>query len=107
MNLGLRLATGDFVAVVGNDSRIVEGDEDDDYLERLRRAGVPRRQVTSVRVESRRIGLTRSKVPEQAAEWYERNLRRFQDKWGWAPPPTDPEAGGGQSGPDPSARAEK
>jgi hypothetical protein len=108
VNLGLRLASGDFVAVVGNDSHVVEGDvhdlcvpgsvaspvvegkpaiepggfhgafwvaprevierigplderfegaffEDDDYLERLRAAGIPTVQAASVRVESRRI----------------------------------------------------
>jgi GT2 family glycosyltransferase len=104
-NLGLRLATGEYVAVVTNDSRVVDGDaydlrvpgtvtspvvlekpgiepcgfhgafwvaprevldlvgplderfeggffEDDDYLERLRKAAVPTRQVASVRVSS-------------------------------------------------------
>jgi glycosyltransferase involved in cell wall biosynthesis len=124
VNLGLRVATGDFIAVMGNDGRVVEGDlydlfvpgavtsplvegkpgiepagfhgacwvvprdvvdrigflderfegaffEDDDYLERLRAAGVPTRQIASVRVDSRRVGLTMSKVPERAAEWYE------------------------------------
>ena len=35
--------------------------EDDDYLERLRRAGIPTRQIASVQVWSRRIGLTMSK----------------------------------------------
>jgi GT2 family glycosyltransferase len=142
VNVGLRLASGEYVAVVGNDSRVVAGDvydlcvrgmvtspeiigkpgieadgfhgafwvaprdvidrvgpldesfegaffEDDDYLERLRGAGVPTRQVSSVRVESRRVGLTMSKVPERAAEWYARNERRFEEKWGWVPPPLD------------------
>jgi hypothetical protein len=142
VNLGLGLASGEFVGVVGNDSRVVAGDvydlcipgavaspvvegkpgiepggfhgafwvaprevieqvgplderfegaffEDDDYLERLRAAGVPTVQVTSVRVESKRIGLTMSKVPEQAEAWYAENERRFTEKWGWTPPPTD------------------
>jgi hypothetical protein len=145
VNLGLRIASGDYVGVVGNDSRVVGGDvhdlcvagtvaspvvlgkpgiepggfhgafwvaprevidrvglldetfegaffEDDDYLERLRRAGVPTLQVPSVQVESRRVGLTMSKVPERAAEWYARNERRFEEKWGWIPPPLDPDA---------------
>jgi GT2 family glycosyltransferase len=142
VNLGLRLASGDFVAVLGNDTRVVEGDvydlcvpdavaspvvdgkagiepggfhgafwvaprgviervglldeqfegaffEDDDYLERLRQAGVPTVQVASVRVESRRIGLTMSKLPEQAEAWYAANERRFTEKWGWTPRPTE------------------
>jgi GT2 family glycosyltransferase len=140
VNLGLRLASGEFVAVVGNDGRVAEGDvydlcvpgtvaspvvegkpgiepdgfhgafwvapreviervgplderfegaffEDDDYLERLRAAGVPTAQVRSVRVESRRIGLTMSKIPEQAEAWYAENERRFAEKWGWTPAP--------------------
>ena len=66
--------------------------EDDDYLERLRQAGVPTVQVASVRVESSRIGLTMSKVPERAEAWYAANERRFTEKWGWTPPPTDPGA---------------
>ena len=61
--------------------------EDDDYLERLREAGVPTVQITSVRVESSRTGLTMSKVPEQADAWYAANERRFAEKWGWTPPP--------------------
>jgi hypothetical protein len=145
VNLGLRLASGEFIGVVGNDSRVVGGDvydlcvpgsvaspvvegkpgiepdgfhgafwiapreviervglldeqfegaffEDDDYLERLRAAGIPTRQVPSVRVESSRIGLTMSKVPTQANAWYAENERRFTEKWGWTPPPTDPGA---------------
>jgi GT2 family glycosyltransferase len=145
VNLGLRLAAGDYVGVAGNDSRVIAGDlhdlcvpatvaspvvvgkpgielggfhgafwvaprevidrvglldenfegaffEDDDYLERLRRAGVPTMQVPSVQVESRRVGLTMSKIPEQAAEWYAQNERRFEEKWGYVPPPTDPGA---------------
>jgi GT2 family glycosyltransferase len=140
VNLGLWLASGDFLAVVGNDTRVLEGDvrelclpravasplvegkpgiepgrfhgafwvaprdviervgplderfegaffEDDDYLERLRAAGIPTVQVPSVRVESRRVGLTMSKVPERAEAWYAANERRFTEKWGWTPPP--------------------
>ena len=151
VNLGLGLAGGDFVAVVGNDGRVVEGDvydlcvpgtvtsprvvgkpgvepggfhgafwvaprsvvdrvgllderfegaffEDDDYVERLRRAGVPTARVDSVVVESRRVGLTMSKVPEQAAAWYAANELRFEEKWGWRRPPTDPGAAGAMSG---------
>jgi hypothetical protein len=142
VNLGLRLAAGDFIAVVGNDTRVIGGDvhdlclpgavasplvegkpgiepggfhgafwvaprnvvervgplderfegaffEDDDYLARLREAGVPTVQVSSVRVESRRIGLTMSKMREQADAWYAANERRFAEKWGWTPPPID------------------
>jgi hypothetical protein len=142
VNVGLRLANGDFVGVIGNDSTVVVGDvhdlcvagtvaspvvdgkpgiepggfhgafwvaprevvervgplderfegaffEDDDYLERLREAGVPTVQVASVRVQSRRIGLTMSKVQEQADAWYAANERRFTEKWGWTPPPPD------------------
>jgi GT2 family glycosyltransferase len=145
VNVGLRLASGDYVAVVGNDSRVIGGEvydlcvpgtvtsplvlgkpgieadgfhgafwvaprevldrvglldesfegaffEDDDYLERLRLAGVATLQVPAVQVESRRVGLTMSKVPERAAEWYARNERRFEEKWGWVPPPLDPGA---------------
>ena len=145
VNLGLRLASGDFLAVVGNDTWVVDGDvhdlclagvvaspvvegkpgiepggfhgafwvapreviervgplderfegaffEDDDYLERLRRAGVPTVRVSSVRVASSRIGLTMSKVRAQADSWYAENERRFTEKWGWTPPPTDPGA---------------
>lgn len=140
VNRGLRLASGEFVAVVGNDSRVVEGDvydlcvpgavasplvegkpgiepggfhgafwvaprevierigpmderfegaffEDDDYLERLRAAGIATVQVPSVRVESTRVGLTMSKVPERAEAWYTANELRFTEKWGWTPPP--------------------
>jgi GT2 family glycosyltransferase len=143
VNVGLRLASGEFVAVVGNDAVVVEGDvydlcvpgtvtspvvegkpgidpggfhgafwvapreviervgvlderyegaffEDDDYLVRLRQAGVPTQQVGSVRVESRRVGLTMSKVRDRADAWYAVNERRFAEKWGWTPPPTDP-----------------
>ena len=142
VNAWFRVASGDFIAVVGNDSRVVEGDvydlcvpgvvtspvvegkpgiepggfhgtfwvaphevierigslderfegaffEDDDYLERLREAGVPTVQISSVRVESSRIGLTMSKVPEQADAWYEANARRFAEKWGWTPSPLE------------------
>jgi glycosyltransferase involved in cell wall biosynthesis len=143
VNIGLRLARGDYVAVVTNDSRVVEGDvydlcvpdavtsplvlekpgveregfhgafwvaprdvlnrvgllderfegaffEDDDYLERLRQAGVPTRAIASVRVSSRRIGLTMSKLPDKGKGWLAMNERRFEEKWGWVPPPTDP-----------------
>ncbi len=144
VNIGLRLATGEYVAVVTNDSRVVEGNvydlcvigvvtspvvlekpgiepggfhgafwvaprdvidrvgllderfegaffEDDDYLERLRRAGIPTRQIASVQVWSRRIGLTMSKLPDKGQGWLKRNERRFAEKWGWIPPPTDPD----------------
>jgi GT2 family glycosyltransferase len=64
--------------------------EDDDFLARLRQAGVPTKEVPSVRVESRRIGLTMSKIPQQADAWYQANERRFREKWGWTPAPTDP-----------------
>jgi glycosyltransferase involved in cell wall biosynthesis len=143
VNIGLRLASGDYVAVVTNDSRVLSGDvydlcvagtvtsplvlekpgiepggfhgafwvaprevleevgllderfegaffEDDDYLERLRRAGTPTRQISSVRVRSRRIGLTMSKLPDRGKGWLASNERRFEEKWGWVPPPTDP-----------------
>jgi glycosyltransferase involved in cell wall biosynthesis len=144
VNVGLRLARGDFIAVVTNDTRVIEGNvhdlcvpgrvtspivlekpgvepggfhgafwvapreviervgplderfegaffEDDDYLVRLEHADIPREQVTTVRVVSRRIGLTMSKVPDQADSWYAANERRFEEKWGWVPPPTDAE----------------
>jgi hypothetical protein len=142
VNVGLQLASGQFIAVVSNDSIVVEGDaydlcvpgaaaspivdgkpgiepggfhgafwvaprgvieqvgllderfegaffEDDDYLARLREAGIPTVQVPTVRVESKRIGLTMSKVPERAEAWYAVNERRFTEKWGWTPPPVD------------------
>jgi glycosyltransferase involved in cell wall biosynthesis len=145
VNIGLRLATGDYVAVVTNDSRVVEGDvydlcapgtvtsplvlekpgverggfhgafwvaprevldqvgllderfegaffEDDDYLARLKQAGIPTRQVASVRVWSRRIGLTMSKLPDKGQGWLATNEHRFEEKWGWTPPVTDPGA---------------
>jgi GT2 family glycosyltransferase len=144
VNVGLRLARGDYIAVVTNDTRVIEGDvhdlcvpgmvtsplvlekpgvepggfhgafwvaprdviervgplderfegaffEDDDYLVRLGHAGIPREQVTTVRVVSRRVGLTMSKVRDQADSWYAANERRFEEKWGWVPAPTDPE----------------
>jgi GT2 family glycosyltransferase len=144
VNIGLRLATGGFVGVVTNDSRVVEGDvydlcvdgtvtsplvlekpgveaggfhgafwvaprvvidrvgllderfegafyEDDDYLARLRRADVPTRQVASVKVWSRRVGLTMSKLPDKGQGWLRANRERFEEKWGWVPSPTDPE----------------
>jgi glycosyltransferase involved in cell wall biosynthesis len=143
VNIGLRVATGDYVAVVSNDSRVVEGDvydlcvpgtvtsplvlgkpgierdgfhgafwvaprdvlnrvglldeqfagaffEDNDYLERLRQTGVPTTAVRSVRVWSRRIGLTMSRLPDRGKGWFATNERRFEEKWGWVPPPTDP-----------------
>jgi GT2 family glycosyltransferase len=64
--------------------------EDDDYLERLRHAGIPTKQITSVRVWSRRIGLTMSKLSDRGKGWLAENERRFGKKWGWIPPPTDP-----------------
>ncbi|MEX2613856.1 MAG: hypothetical protein WD380_09785 [Gaiellaceae bacterium] len=144
VNIGLRLASGEYVAVVTNDTRVVEGDfydlcvsgtvtspfvlekpgidpggfhgafwvaprqvldtvgllderfegaffEDDDYLERLRRARIPTKQIASVRVWSRRIGLTMSKLPDKGQGWLAKNERRFEEKWGWVPPPTDPD----------------
>jgi hypothetical protein len=144
VNIGLGLATGEYVAVVTNDSRVVEGDvydlcvpgtvtsplvlekpgiepdgfhgafwaarrevlddvgllderfegafyEDDDYLERLRRAGVPTTQIPTVRAWSRRIGLTMSKLPDKGQGWLHENERRFEEKWGWVPSPTDPD----------------
>jgi hypothetical protein len=140
VNLGLRVAAGDFIGVTGNDTVVLDGDvydlcvpgavaspvvegkpgiepagfhgafwvaprdviervgllderfegaffEDDDYLARLREAGVPTVQVPAVRVESRRIGLTMAKVQPQADAWYAENERRFTEKWGWTPPP--------------------
>ncbi len=145
VNVGLSLATGDYLAVVGNDGRVVEGDvyelcvpgvvtsprvvgkpgiepggfhgafwvaprdvidrvgllderfegaffEDDDYVERLKEAGIARREIPSVVVESRRIGLTMSKLEDQGKGWYVANERRFEEKWGFVPPPTDPYA---------------
>jgi hypothetical protein len=142
VNAGLKLASGAYVAVLGNDSVVVDGDfydlcvpgvvtspvvigkpsidpggfhgacwvaardvldrvgllderfegaffEDDDLLARLRAARIPAKQVDSVRIESRRVGLTMSKIPEQADRWYAANQRRFEEKWGWVPPPAD------------------
>jgi glycosyltransferase involved in cell wall biosynthesis len=145
VNIGLRVATGDFVAVVNNDSFVTEGDvydlcvpgavtsplvigeipgmappiepggfhgcfwvapspilerigpyddrfegafwEDDDFLLRLREAGIPTRQIPSVQVRHRG-GLTLTKVPDRAGDWYRRNEKRFQAKWnGFLPPP--------------------
>jgi len=143
VNIGLRLATGDYIAVVNNDSRVEHGDvydlcldetvtspliigerqglgesiepggfhgsfwvvprpvldrvgllderferaywEDDDFLARLRQAGVPTRQVVSVRVRHTG-GLSTVKVPEHRT-WLELNAHRFEEKWGWLPPP--------------------
>ena len=143
VNVGLRLATGDFVAVVNNDCRLAEGDvydlcladvvtsplvigerqgfgesiepggfhgccwvvprpvldrvgllderferaywEDDDFLVRVHAAGIPTRQVSSVRV--RHIGgLTTVKVPAHR-EWLARNEEVFREKWGRVTPP--------------------
>jgi hypothetical protein len=32
-----------------------------------------------------------SKIRDQADAWYAANQRRFEEKWGWLPPPADPE----------------
>jgi GT2 family glycosyltransferase len=143
VNVGLRLAGGDYVAVVNNDCRLLDGDvhdlcvpdtvtsplvigerqgfgesiepggfhgcfwvvprpvldlvgllddrfewaywEDDDYIARLHQAGIPTRQVPSVRVKHVG-GLTTVKVPNHR-EWLERNERMFEEKWGRLPPP--------------------
>jgi GT2 family glycosyltransferase len=143
VNIGLRLASGDYIAVVNNDCRLTEGDiydlcvpdavtsplvigerqgfgeslepggfhgsfwvvpravldrvgllderferaywEDDDFLARLRQAGIPTRQVVSVRA-AHIGGLTPVKIPEHR-KWLEQNARRFEEKWGWLPPP--------------------
>jgi len=143
VNLGLRLAAGEYVAVVTNDSRVVEGDvydlcvpgtvtspivlekpgiepggfhgafwvaprevlervgplderfegafyEDDDYLERLRREQIPTRQIASVQVRSRRVGLTMSKLPDRGQGWLAANEQRCEDNGGWVPPPSEP-----------------
>jgi hypothetical protein len=59
--------------------------EEDDFLARLRHEGIQTRQIASVRV--RHIGgLTTVKVPEHR-KWLELNARRFEEKWGWLPPP--------------------
>ena len=49
-------------------------------------------QIPSVRVWSRRIGLTMSKLPDKGQGWLASNERRFEEKWGWVPPVTDPDA---------------
>ena len=54
--------------------------EDDDFLTRLRVAGVPTRQIRSVHVKHVG-GLTTVKVPEHR-EWLARNERLFEEKWG-------------------------
>ena len=64
--------------------------EDDDYLQRLRRNDVRTAQVASVRVWSRRVGLTMSKLPDKGQGRLRANERRFEEKWGWVPPPADP-----------------
>ena len=64
--------------------------EDDDYLERLRREQIPTRQIASVQVRSRRVGLTMSKLPDRGQGWLAANEQRFEDKWGWVPPPSEP-----------------
>jgi hypothetical protein len=33
-----------------------------------------------------------SKLPDKGQGWLERNQRRFEEKWGRVPPPTDPDA---------------
>jgi glycosyltransferase involved in cell wall biosynthesis len=144
VNIGLRLARSDYVAVVNNDAHVIEGDvqdlcipetvtspfvigefpgiappiepggfhgcfwvaprevldrvglfddrfegafwEDDDFLLRLREAAVPTRRIDSVRAKHRG-GLTMLKMGEQARVWYAQNERRFEEKWGWLPPP--------------------
>jgi glycosyltransferase involved in cell wall biosynthesis len=140
VNIGLKLASGDFVGVVGNDTVVTEGDvyelcvsgtvtspvveekasidpggfhgafwvmpkavldgigllderfeggfyEDDDFLQRLKAAGIPVRQITSVRAWSRPKGLTMTKLgPGEAERLVEENERRFGEKWGWTPP---------------------
>jgi GT2 family glycosyltransferase len=143
VNLGLRMASGEYVAVVNNDCQLADGDvydlcmpetvtsplvigerqgfgesiepgafhgcfwvvprpvldrvgllderfegaywEDDDYIARLREAGVPTRQVPSVQVKHVG-GLTTVKVPEHR-DWLERNEQVFKEKWGSLPPP--------------------
>ena len=141
VNIGLRLASGEYVAVVNNDCRVAEGNlddlcipgvvtsplvigerqgfgesiepggfhgcfwvvprlvldhvglideryehaywEDNDFLTRLRKAGIPTRQVASVRV--RHIGaLSTLKVPEHRL-WLEINQAKFEQKWGSLP----------------------
>lgn len=143
VNVGLRLATGDYIAVVNNDCRVVDGNvldlcvrdevvspliigerqglgqsiepggfhgcfwvlprsvlervgllderfewaywEDDDFLARLREAGIATRQVASVKVKHVG-GLTTVKVDDHRS-WLELNARRFEEKWGQLPPP--------------------
>jgi GT2 family glycosyltransferase len=143
VNVGLRLATGDYIAVVNNDCRLAGGDvydlcvratvtsplvigerqgsgesiepggfhgcfwvvprtvldkvglldarferaywEDDDFLARLRLAGISTRQVASVQVKHIG-GLTTVKILEHQ-EWLELNAQKFEQKWGSLPPP--------------------
>jgi hypothetical protein len=30
-----------------------------------------------------------SKLPDRGEGWYSANERRFEEKWGWTPPPLD------------------
>ena len=147
VNVGLRLASGDFIGVVNNDAHVAHGDVYDLCLPGavasplvigdtpavappLETGGfhgcfwiAPREVLDCVglldnrfegasgrtticscacaRPGSRRDrsrpcavmhrgGLTMLKVPGRAAEWYGANERRFEEKWGWAPPPTEP-----------------
>ena len=32
-----------------------------------------------------------SKLPDEGQGWLRENERRFREKWGWVPPPADPE----------------
>jgi hypothetical protein len=141
VNLGLRLACGEWIAVVNNDCRVTEGNvydlcvpgvvtsplvigerqglgesiepggfhgcfwvvprsvldqvgllderyehaywEDDDFLVRLRKAGIPTRQVASVQV--RHIGALSTLKIAQHRTWLEINQTKFEQKWGWLP----------------------
>jgi hypothetical protein len=61
--------------------------EDDDFLQRLKVADIPVRQITTVRAWSRPRGLTMSKLePAEVERLVEENERRFAEKWGWTPP---------------------
>jgi hypothetical protein len=51
------------------------------------RRGAVRRRPTP----SRKLGsLTMSKLPDKGQGWLKANERRFEEKWGWVPAPTDP-----------------